>query len=87
MSFQVILRTWAAKEMNNLELIHTVLPSEIAGLIAWVVWPRDAKASASSDASASSYSFSEDVFILAVIKPELKILHQRDGLIPISAIV
>jgi hypothetical protein len=47
----------------------------IAGGVAWAVWKRDAEASASSDASASCYRFSEDVRVLAVVVTELKLVQ------------
>ncbi len=68
----MILGTRAAKEMNNLELIHGVLPLEIAVTVL-AFWTRDAEAPASSDASASCYGVTEDVLVLAVVKAKLKL--------------
>jgi hypothetical protein len=51
----------------------------IANVIEPAYWLRDAEASASSDASASSYGCPENVGILAVIVAELKLIQvQRE---------
>jgi hypothetical protein len=52
-----------------------VAPLGIADAIAWASWTRDAEASASSDASASSYRCSEDIGILAIVVAKLKLIQ------------
>jgi hypothetical protein len=78
--FQVILGTWPTKEMNDLlfclaDLRHGVSLLGISGSIEPAFWSRDAEASASSDASASCYSFSEDIGVFPVVVPELKFVQ------------
>jgi hypothetical protein len=47
----------------------------IAAAIVSTFWPHDAEASASSDASASSYCFAKNVGILSIVVAELKLIQ------------
>ena len=70
-----------------LRLRHGVLPSEILGSVEPAFWPRDAEASASSDASASCYSFAENVGILPVVVPELKLIQVQRQILLADVVV
>jgi hypothetical protein len=76
MGFQMIFSAWTTEEVNDFLFgfaffRHGVWTSGKA-LAAPAFWTDDAEASASSVASASSYSASEDVRILAIVVAELE---------------
>jgi hypothetical protein len=76
--FQLVVFASEAVEENDLlgifSLRHGVLTLGIA-VTALAFWKRDAKAPASSDALASSYSAPENVRVLAVVEPEGKLVQ------------
>src|SRR6266851_4812614 len=63
-----------AREKNCYPVRHGVWTSGIA-LAARAFWTRDAEAPASSVASASSYSASENVRVLAIVEAELELIQ------------
>jgi hypothetical protein len=76
--FQFVVFAGVAVEVNDFlrmfGLRHGVWTSGKA-LAARAFWTGDAEAAASSVASASCYCLSKDVFVLAVVLPELKLIQ------------
>ncbi len=58
-------------------LRYSVSPSGIAGSVVPAFWTRDAEASASSDASASSYCAAENVRVLAIVEAESELVRVK----------
>jgi len=78
--FQFVVLTRVAIEVENFlrvfDFRHNASPSESSDATE-PAWNCDAEASASSDASASCYGFSENIGVLAVVVAELELVQVK----------